>query len=146
MHWKLTCLTSFFRTPASFSGSKVCLRKASRTDTMMLVSRHSRKQMKKTGPMCEDVEARNSGQVVRDAHLGQQKRRPCSGQYLNDWCFQSICCYESAAGGPPFIRRHNGLLLNIGDAGHYAGIANPAIELRSLVSACHHLFASKAIL
>ena len=44
-----TCLTSFLYTKRSRSGPMDCLMKASNTETMMTVSRHSRKQMKKTG-------------------------------------------------------------------------------------------------
>jgi hypothetical protein len=40
--------TSLLCTAASCSGPRVCLRNARSTETMMLVSRHSRKQMKKT--------------------------------------------------------------------------------------------------
>ena len=45
---ELTCRTSLLYVARSLSGPSVCLMKARRMETMMLVSRHSRKQMKNT--------------------------------------------------------------------------------------------------
>ena len=50
-----TWRTSLLWTAASCSGPRVCLRKASSTETMMLHSKHSRKQMKKTVPIVSSL-------------------------------------------------------------------------------------------
>lgn len=47
-----TCFISLLYVVVSPSEPRVCLRNESRTETMMLVSRHSRKQMKKTIHSC----------------------------------------------------------------------------------------------
>jgi hypothetical protein len=46
---QLTCFSNFLYTRGSLSGPIVCFTNASKTETMMEVSRLSRKQMKKTG-------------------------------------------------------------------------------------------------
>ena len=53
---------SFLWVTASLSGPRVCLRKASKIEMMMLVSRHSRKTMKKTEERVNDA---HSGKVFR---------------------------------------------------------------------------------
>jgi len=70
----LACRTSFLYVDASSCGLRVCLRKANKMETMMLVSKVSLKQMKKT----KEAEELVSGVV--DGTVMQQQRGTCLGQ------------------------------------------------------------------